>query len=48
MSGVDLPNKFEAALLNTTLQDNEINTAMADKNNIGIELTTKIGNATNT
>ena len=31
MSGVDLPNKFEAALSNTTLQDNEINTAMADK-----------------
>ena len=48
MSGVDLPNKFEAALLNTTLMDNEINTAMADKNNIGIELTTMIGNATNT
>lgn len=48
MSGVDLPNKFEAALLNTTLMENEINTAMADKNNIGIELTTIIGNATNT
>lgn len=28
--------------------DNEINTAMAEKNNIAIELTTMIGNATNT
>ncbi len=38
ISGVDLPNKFEGAIQETTVQDNEINTAMAEKNNIGIEL----------
>jgi hypothetical protein len=48
MSGVDLPNKFENAIQNTTLMDNEINTAVAEKNNINIELKTMIGNATNT
>ncbi len=30
------------------MQDNEINTALAEKNNIGIELRTAVGNATNT
>jgi hypothetical protein len=30
------------------VQDNEINTALAEKNNIGIELRTAVGNATNT
>ena len=30
------------------MQDNEINTALAEKNNIGIELKTAVGNATNT
>jgi hypothetical protein len=30
------------------VQDNEINTALAEKNNIGIELKTAVGNATNT
>ena len=48
LSGVDLPNKFENAIQNTTLMDNEINTAVAEKNNIGIELQTMVGNATNT
>lgn len=48
ISGVDLPNKFETAVLNTTVQDNEINTALAEKNNIGIELQTARYNANNT
>ena len=48
ISGVDLPNKFEAAIQETQIQENEINTAMAEKNNIGIELKTEISNATNT
>lgn len=48
ISGVDLPNKFENAIQETTVQDNEINTALAEKNNIGIELRTAVGNATNT
>lgn len=48
ISGVDLPNKFENAIQETTVQDNEINTALAEKNNIGIELQTARGNATNT
>ncbi len=48
ISGVDLPNKFENAIQETTVQDNEINTALAEKNNIGIELKTAVGNATNT
>ena len=48
ISGVDLPNKFEHAIQETQVQENEINTALAEKNNIGIELKTEIGNATNT
>ena len=48
LSSVDLPNKFENAIQDTTLMDNEINTAMAEKNNIAIELQTMVGNATNT
>ena len=48
LSSVDLPNKFENAIQATTLMDNEINTALAERNNIGIELKTMEGNATNT
>lgn len=48
IADVNLPSKFENALLNTTVMDTEINTAIAEKNNIGIELQTMIGNATNT
>lgn len=44
---MDLPNKFEAAIQETQIQENEINTAIAEKNNIGIELKTEISNATN-
>lgn len=48
ISGVDLPNKFENAIQETQVQENEINTALAEKNNIGIELQTEVQNATNT
>ena len=48
ISTVNLPDTFETAISETTIQDNEINTSIAEKNNIGIELQTARGNATNT
>ena len=48
ISGIDLPNKFETAIQDTQIKDNDINTALAEQNNIAIALNTTIANATNT
>ena len=45
LSGVDLPNKFEDAISETQIRDQDIITANADKNNVGIELITAISKA---
>ena len=45
LSGIDLPNKFEDAISDTQVQDQDILTAQAEKKTVSIELTTKISKA---